>query len=74
MEMLRHNDKSMQQEATLVPVSEDRIHQKFRVRGSEKQGSSLKRDGSYGVGVDGAPPILVCWKDTPDGDEAKDVF
>jgi hypothetical protein len=51
-----HNDKGVQPESTLVSVSEDRVHQKFRVRGSEKQGSSLKRDGSDGIGIDGAPP------------------
>jgi hypothetical protein len=61
-----HNDKGVQPESTLVSVSEDRVHQKFGVRGSEKQGSSLKRDGSDGVGINGAPRILVRGKHTPE--------
>jgi hypothetical protein len=34
MQMFWHNGKSVQQEPALVPISEYRIHQEFRVRGS----------------------------------------
>ena len=59
MEMFRHNNESMQQETSLIPVSEYRVHQEFRVHGSEKQGSHLKRNGGNGVGIDDAPRIWV---------------
>jgi hypothetical protein len=36
MKVFWHNDKGVQQEATLISVTEDCVDQKFRVRGSEK--------------------------------------
>jgi hypothetical protein len=57
MQMFWHNRKSVQQESTLVPISENRVQQEFRVRGSLKEGPPLKRHGGDGVGIDGAPRI-----------------
>jgi hypothetical protein len=59
MEMFWHNNKGVQQESSLVSESEYRVHQEFRVHGSEKQGSPLKRNDSDGVGIDDAPRIWV---------------
>jgi hypothetical protein len=55
--MFWHNNKGMQQEPSMVPVSEYCAHQQFRVRGSVKKGSSLKGNGGDGVGIDDTPRV-----------------
>ena len=72
MEVIWHNNESVQQESSLVSVFEYGVHEEFRVDCSQKQGAPLKRYGGDGVGRNDTPRVSDREKHTPGASKGKE--